>query len=90
MSEEWSDEQRAYSERAGQVVLPSGLRFKAVWTPQEGLVSEGEVRTRLRPQGDATHTYVHLEDDDGTQYTIEVRPLIGRPEVTLEWAGPTS
>ena len=68
--------------------LPPGLRLQAVWTALDGLVSEGEVRTRLRPQGDATHTYVHLADENGTEFTIEVRPLLGRPEVTPEWVGP--
>lgn len=78
-------------ERPGtHVQLPEGLRLRSVWTSLDGLLSDGDVRTRLRPQGDATHTYVHLTDADGTEFTIEVRPLLGRPEVTAEWVGPKS
>jgi hypothetical protein len=71
-------------------VLPEGLRLKAVWTSLDGLVTSGEAQTRFRPQGDATHTYIHLEDSDGQEFTIEVRSLLGKPEIRPEWTGPTT
>jgi hypothetical protein len=61
-----------------------------VWTSLEGLVTEGEARTRFRPQGDATHTYIHLEDENGQETTIEVHPLLGKPEILAGWQGPSS
>lgn len=72
----------------GEVHLPKGLRLRAVWTSLDGLVTEGEARTRFRPQGDATHTYIHLEDDDGQEYTIEVRPFLGKARLQSGWEGP--
>ncbi len=85
----WDDEKKSYVSDVGhETKLPDGLRFRAVWTSLDGLVSEGEARTRFRPQGDATHTYVHLEDQDGQEYTIEVQALLGRAEVKTGWLGP--
>lgn len=85
----WDDEQQAYASRR-EVTLPEGLRFTAIWTSLDGLVSDGLARTRLRPQGDATHTYVHLEEEGGQEYTIEVQPLLGRAQVAEGWTGPRS
>ena len=88
MTEEWSPASGAYAPRPGEAVrLPEGLRLRGVWTSLDGLVTEEEARTRFRPQGDATHTYIHL-DAEGEEYTIEVRPFLGRAEVTTGWSGP--
>ncbi|MBI5441328.1 MAG: hypothetical protein HY900_08975 [Deltaproteobacteria bacterium] len=70
--------------------LPEGLRFRSVWTSLDGFVTEDIARTRFRPQGDATHTYIHLEEEGGLEQTIEVQPLLGRARLTQGWAGPTS
>jgi hypothetical protein len=78
-----------YVPRPGaEVRLPPTLTLRAVWTSLDGLVEEGEAQTRFRPQGDATHTYIHLEDDEGKEYTIELRPFLGRARLQTGWEGP--
>ena len=87
----WDAELKDYvPETSEETVLPDGLRLKSVWTSLDGLKSEGDARTRFRPQGDATHTYIHLEDDNGQELTIEVRALLGKPEIHTGWSGPTT
>lgn len=85
----WVDARNEYQVRdGGEVTLPEGLRLAFVWTSLDGLRSEGEAFTRFRPQGDATQTYVHLDDDRGREYTIEVSQLLGKPRVEETWTGP--
>lgn len=52
-----------------------------VETTLDGLVSRGRALTRFVPQGHATPTWVHLEDQAGRTYTVVVRPLLGRAEI---------
>lgn len=80
----------AYAPRRGaEVRLPDSLRLRSVWTPLYGrLETEGEPVTRFRPQGDADHTYVHLEDVDGHEYTVEIRPFLGKAKLSDGWEGP--
>jgi len=63
--------------------LPEGLRFRDVETDLSGMerVSDGRALTPFLPQGYAIPTMIHLEDDDGNEYTIEIHPLLGRAEV---------
>ena len=68
--------------------LPQELRFRDVETPLDGVVSDGRALTRFLPQGYATPTLIHLEDDEGAVFTVEVRPVLGRAEVfdeRVEW-----
>jgi len=63
--------------------LPDGLRFQDVETAEhnEGQETRGRKLTMFVPQGYATPTWVHLEGDDGEQYTVVVHPLLGRAEI---------
>ncbi len=63
--------------------LPDGLHFRDVEVDLSGMerVSEGRALTPFLPQGYAIPTMIHLEDDDGNEYTIEIHPLLGRAEV---------
>ena len=78
------------SDEGREVKLPEGLRFRAIWTSLDGLVTDDVARTRFRPQGDATHTYIHLEEEGGQEYTIEVQSLLGRTRLETGWLGPSS
>ncbi|MHB8764802.1 MAG: hypothetical protein ACYDA8_10790 [Deferrisomatales bacterium] len=63
------------------VKFPEGLRLREVETSLDGLVSRDRALTRFVPQGYATPTWVYLEDDQGREFTLVVRPLLGRAEV---------
>lgn len=89
LSGQWNDELRDYDPEAEQLPvkltrLPAGLRFEDVETALDGVVSRGRALTRFLPQGYATPTWVHLEDEDGGQYTVRVYPLMGRAEILDE------
>lgn len=58
--------------------LPEGLRLREVETTLEGLVREGRALTHFLPQGYATPSWVHLEDEDGNEYTVVIRALPGQ------------
>ncbi len=66
-----------------ETVLPEGLRFQDVESVLPGIerVSRGRSYTAFLPQGYASHTLIHLEDDEGQEYTLEVHPLLGRAEI---------
>ena len=81
-----NDASRQYEPSAALPVkertLPEGLRFKDIETALEGRVSDGVAMTRYVPQGYATPTWIHLEEDDGeTSWTLIVHPLTGRTEI---------
>ncbi|GAB4277163.1 MAG: hypothetical protein Kow0092_32960 [Deferrisomatales bacterium] len=83
---QWDPERNDYSPDVPGLVckggtLPEGLRFRDVETALEGRVTEGRALTRFLPQGFATATWIHLEDDEGAAYTVVVHPLLGRAEV---------
>ncbi len=61
--------------------LPQGLRFRDVETLLEGTVTRGRALTRFLPQGYATPTWIHLEDEKGREYTVVVHPLLGRARI---------
>jgi general secretion pathway protein H len=63
--------------------LPNELRFQDVETAEhnEGIATRGRALTMFVPQGYATPTWVHLQDDAGAQYTVVVHPLLGRAEI---------
>jgi hypothetical protein len=63
--------------------LPEGLRFRDVETDLSGMerVSEGRALTPFLPQGYAIPTMIHLADDAGNEYTIQIHPLLGRAEI---------
>lgn len=92
MPAEYDSKSREYAPRAGaEVRLPESLRLRSVWTPLYGrLETEGAPVTRFRPQGDADHSYLHLEDDGGREYTVEIRPFLGKAKLSDGWDGPRS
>ncbi len=44
-------------------------------------MSRGRALTHFLPQGYATPTWVHLEDDEGNRYTVVIRSLPGQVEI---------
>lgn len=82
---EFDSETRDYEDAPGLPVkpttLPKTLRFQDVETLLEGVVTRDRALTRFLPQGYATPTWVHLETEGGTPYTVVVHPILGRAEV---------
>lgn len=80
-----NDETREYEPTEGlplgEVNLPEGLEFVDVETSLDGLITSERALTRYLPQGWATPTWVHLQDDDENLYTLIIHPLTGRAKI---------
>ena len=57
--------------------LPEKLILVDVETPLDGRVYEERAMTRFVPQGYATPTWIHLEDDSDREYTVIVNASPG-------------
>ncbi len=60
-------------------VLPKGISFEDVITPQQGKVREGEAFTQFYPVG-VEKTWIHLKQGDRL-WTLVINPLTGRVKV---------
>ncbi len=67
---------------ARRVTLPSDVRIADVFVPGTGTFSQGLVPTRFYPEGYADRSVIHLVDDGGHAYTLEIDPVRGRGEVS--------
>ena len=67
---------------ARRVRLPADVRIADVFVPGAGTFSQGLVPTRFYPEGYADRSVVHLADDGGHAYTLEIDPVRGRGEVS--------
>jgi prepilin-type N-terminal cleavage/methylation domain-containing protein len=66
---------------ARRVRLPPDVRVADVFVPGTGTFSQGLVPTRFYPEGYADPAVIHLADDGGHAYTVEIDPVRGRGEV---------
>jgi len=66
---------------ARRVRLPPDVRVADVFVPGTGTVSQGVVPARFYPEGYADRAVIHLVDDGGHAYTVEIDPVRGRGEV---------
>lgn len=60
-------------------VLPKGISFEDVITPQQGKVREGEAFTQFYPVG-VEKSWIHLKQGDRV-WTLVINPLTGRVKV---------
>lgn len=65
----------------GEVKLPDGLKFTDIETALEGRVADEQAMTRFVPQGYATPTWIHVNDEDERDFTLIVNPLTGVTEI---------
>ena len=63
---------------ARRVTLPAEVRIADVFVPGIGKVAQGIVPARFYPEGFADRAVIHLVDDAGHAYTVEVDPVRGR------------
>lgn len=66
--------------------LEQGVHLLDVWVQgMEEPASEGRAYMYFFPQGYTQAAYIHLEDEDGTVFTVKVRGLTGSAELVNEY-----
>jgi prepilin-type N-terminal cleavage/methylation domain-containing protein len=57
--------------------LPSGVVFEDVVLDTQGKVQEGKAEVRFFANGCVEHALIHLKNDGGKHYTLEINPVTG-------------
>ncbi|MCU0594131.1 MAG: hypothetical protein MUC98_01535 [Desulfobacterota bacterium] len=60
-----------------QKELPSGVSFEDVVLDTLGKVQEGKAEVRFFANGCVEHTLIHLKNEGGKVYTLEINPVTG-------------
>lgn len=61
--------------------LPQGVRIEDVVLPSEGKIQEGETGIRFFANGCVERAVIHLRNETGEAYTLEINPITGHVEV---------
>jgi prepilin-type N-terminal cleavage/methylation domain-containing protein len=61
--------------------LPHGVRITDIWIKDKGKQMAGEITLKLRKEGYAQQSAIHLESEDGREFTIVVSPFLPRIKV---------
>lgn len=61
----------------GKKELPSGVSFADVVVDTQGKVQEGKAEIRFFANGCVEHTLIHLKNEGGKFYTLEINPVTG-------------
>ena len=61
----------------GEKELPLGVSFADVVLDTLGKVKDGKVGVRFFPNGCVEHTLIHLKNEGGKVYTLEINPVTG-------------
>jgi len=61
-----------------RIPLPRGVMLKDVVLFPTGKVQDGVADMRFYPNGCVDRTLIHLENEEGEAYSLEVNPLTGR------------
>jgi prepilin-type N-terminal cleavage/methylation domain-containing protein len=57
--------------------LPSGVFFADVVLDAQGKIQEGKAEVRFFANGCVDHALIHLKNEGGTVYTLEINPVTG-------------
>lgn len=81
-SEEFRKTEGAHIEEEEEIVpgkkeLPLGVSFADVVLDTLGKVEDGKVGVRFFPNGCVEHTLIHLKNEGGKVYTLEINPVTG-------------
>jgi prepilin-type N-terminal cleavage/methylation domain-containing protein len=57
--------------------LPSGVVFEDVVLDAQGKVQEGKAEVRFFANGCVEHALIHLKNEGGKHYTLEINPVTG-------------
>jgi hypothetical protein len=61
----------------GKKGLPSGVFFADVVLETQGKLQEGKAQIRFFTNGCVEHTLIHLKNEGGKFYTLEINPVTG-------------
>jgi len=75
-----TEEERLIShERASS--LPRGVRILDIWLKGKGKKVAGDAAIRFNKKGYVQQSVIHLESEDGRQFTLVLSPFLGRVRI---------
>lgn len=75
-----TEEERLISqERASS--LPGGVRILDIWLKGKGKKVAGDAAIRFNKKGYVQQSVIHLESEDGRQFTLVLSPFLGRVRI---------
>jgi prepilin-type N-terminal cleavage/methylation domain-containing protein len=77
------DEKDGFSRRR---ILPTGVFLKDLVTESRGRVQEGEAEIRFHANGRVERALIHLGNEAGRFYTLEIHPLTGLVRIHERYA----
>jgi prepilin-type N-terminal cleavage/methylation domain-containing protein len=76
-----TEEGRDLFRNKNAIELPPDVRITDVWTKGTGKKMVGELSIRFQKKGYAQQSAIHLESEDGSEFTLLLRPFL--PEVKV-------
>ncbi len=64
-----------------------GVRLLDLWSRRAGTVSAGEATLLFFPKGYVEQAIIHLEDEGGRRYSLELMPFLGTVELHEGYLG---
>jgi prepilin-type N-terminal cleavage/methylation domain-containing protein len=79
-----TEEERTMA-RGGATTLPQTVRIQDVWIQGEGKKMMGEALIRFNRNGYLQQSVIHLSSEDGRQFTLVMRPFLGKVKVLEDY-----
>ncbi len=80
-STDMTDEKRALVREEDAKHLPCGVRITDICIKDKGKQMAGEITLKFMKEGYAQQSAIHLESEDGREFTIVVSPFLPRVKV---------
>ena len=64
--------------RKKTISIPEDVRVLDIWTPEKGKITTGQPVIHFFKRGYIQHSVIHLDSDDGRQYTLELSPFLSK------------
>ncbi len=77
---EMTEEERAMAKEKRQS-LPENIRITDIWINKKGKEMAGDVSLKFRKEGYAPKSAIHLESEDGREFTIVINPFLPQVKV---------
>jgi len=79
-----TEEERTIA-RGNATALPPTVRIQDVWKHGEGKKMTGETLIRCNKNGYLQQSVIHLGSEDGRQFTLVLRPFLGKVKVLEDY-----